>query len=95
VLRDLIELPHHDLKVVEAGGMLSLRLAERAGRRGLVVATVRPGLSELLDGNDERAHHIDLLLEQFFGRSAVGVEVGRLDHVSSPRYAVIKNNHRS
>ena len=50
VLRDLIEFPHHDLKVLEAGGMLSLRLAERAGRRGLVVATVRPGLSELLDG---------------------------------------------
>jgi hypothetical protein len=50
VLRDLIEFPHHDLKVVNAGGMLSLRLAERAGRRGLVVATVRPGLSELLDG---------------------------------------------
>ena len=52
VLRDLIEFPHHDLKVVEAGCMLSLRLAERAGRRGLVVATVRPGLSELLDGNE-------------------------------------------
>ena len=50
MLRDLIEFPHHDLKVVEAGGMLSLRLEERAGRRGLVVATVRPGLSELLDG---------------------------------------------
>jgi hypothetical protein len=95
VLRDLIEFPHHDLKVLEAGGMLSLRLAERAGRRGLVVATVRPGLSELLDGGDEGAHHVHLLLEQFFGRGAVGVELGCLDHVSSLRYAVMKNKHRS
>ena len=44
VLGDLIEFPHHDLKVLEAGGMFGLRLAERAGRCGLVVATVRSGL---------------------------------------------------
>jgi hypothetical protein len=36
-----------------------------------------------------------LLLEQFFGRGAVGVELGCLDHVSSLRYAVMKNKHRS
>jgi len=44
VLGDLIEFPHHDLKVLEAGGMFGLRLAERAGavRSGSRDRSVRP-----------------------------------------------------